>query len=241
MRRGRWCRSPWHGDVCRDGQAGAVAMAAAGSSGLIGGSPMKKPRTWRSASLVMFNQSQSGSCKRSCSLAAGGGAGEEDALQCQAAEDGGDVAGAEVGRDGAEAGGGGALAVGVHEVAGGACGGSGGEATAEVGETSGIGGSIYGGRVQVGQENIPQDGTSLNRAMTPRVSCEGRVASRKALYRMWISFMGGERTVRPSRDRPDIRQAVCRPICARLLQQLSCGRSGTQGSCENHASRNSLF
>ena len=58
-------------------------------------------------------------------VAAGGGAGEEDTLQCKAAEDaavevgedGGDVGGAEIGGDGAEAGGGGARAEGVDEVA----------------------------------------------------------------------------------------------------------------------------
>src|ERR1700742_3871422 len=40
------------------GQGGAVAIAAAGSSGLTGGSPMKKPRTPRSALGGMFSQSQ---------------------------------------------------------------------------------------------------------------------------------------------------------------------------------------
>ncbi len=49
-------------------QGGAVAMAAAGSSGLTGGSPMKNPRTWRSASLVGLSQSQLASRLRSCSL-----------------------------------------------------------------------------------------------------------------------------------------------------------------------------
>ena len=36
------------------------------------------------------------------------------------------------------------------------------------------------------------------------------------------------------RGRPDTRQVLCRPICARLLHQANCGRTGFKGPCENH-------
>src|SRR5579872_4967797 len=56
------------GDIAAD-QGGAVAIAAARSSGLTGGSPMKKPSTWGIASRDRDNQSQLLLGLRSCSCA----------------------------------------------------------------------------------------------------------------------------------------------------------------------------
>ena len=115
-----------------------------------------------------FGCSAAGAARDEGDVLAGGGAGEEDTLQRDAAQDaavevgddGGEAGGAEVGSDGVEAGGGGALADGVDQVAavgeevagdarrpsmfsgrggaGGSFGGSGGRATTKVGAVGSI-------------------------------------------------------------------------------------------------------